>query len=253
MGRWLLVLGLLVMPWAAQGESRASVSRSITPDVTDQVSLQRGMRLYVNYCLGCHTLSYQRFSRAADDLNIPRALMEDSLIFSPTLAFEDAMLNALEAEQAQQWWGSAPPDLTLAAKLRGVDWIYAYLLGFYEDPSRPLGVNNTVFESVAMPNVLEPLQGVQALGCPEGPSRVLRASQECRELILIRPGSLEPAEFERVVYDVTNFLAYVSEPAQLKAQGIAPKVLIFLFVFGVLAYLLKREYWKDVRKPDVNE
>ncbi|RUR28213.1 cytochrome c1 [Vreelandella nanhaiensis] len=251
MSRWWLALGLLVMSWVAHGES--GISRSISPDINDQTSLQRGMRLYVNYCLGCHTLTYQRFSRAADDLNIPQVLMEESLIFSPELAFDDPMHNALEIEEAQRWWGSAPPDLTLTAKLRGVDWVYAYLLGFYEDPGRPLGVNNTVYESVAMPNVLEPLQGVQALGCPEGASRVLSTPEKCRELVLVRPGTLKPAEFERAVYDITNFLAYVSEPSRLKAQGVAPKVMIFLFVFGVLAYLLKREYWKDIRKPGVNE
>ncbi|PRY66126.1 ubiquinol-cytochrome c reductase cytochrome c1 subunit [Vreelandella songnenensis] len=243
MKRWMLVLWLLLMPLVALG----SDARSVSPDLNDKASLQRGLKFYVNYCLGCHTLEYQRYSRTAADLDIPQALMEEHLVFSSAQAFDDPMVNALKEEEAQQWWGVRPPDLTLATKHRGVDWVYAYLLGFYEDPSRPLGVNNILVESVAMPNVLEPLQGVQVMGCPQGASRVLSRPEECRELALARPGLLSPAEFEQAVFDITNFLAYVSEPSRLKAQGVAPGVMIFVFVFGVMAYLLKREYWRDVR------
>ncbi|MBZ5486668.1 cytochrome c1 [Halomonas aquamarina] len=243
MSRWMLILWLLMMPLAAL----ADASRSMPPDLGDQASLQRGLKLYVNYCLGCHTLEYQRFSRTAADLDIPQALMEEQLMFSPVQAFDDPMTNALTGEAAQQWWGVEPPDLTLAAKRHGAEWISAYLLGFYQDTDRPLGVNNTVVESVAMPNVLEPLQGVQKLGCPPGASRVLSRPENCRELVLAQPGTLSPDEFEQVVGDISNFLAYVSEPSRLKARAIAPGVMVFLFVFGVMAYLLKREYWRDVR------
>ncbi|WP_026285563.1 cytochrome c1 [Vreelandella zhanjiangensis] len=236
---WIVVCFLL-MPIMAVGGQGGRELRSGAPDLQDQASLQNGLKLYVNYCLGCHTLSYQRFSRTANDLNIPQALMEDAVMFSSAAAFDDPMHNALRAEEAAQWWGVAPPDLSLTVRLRGADWVNAFLLGFYQDSDRPNGVNNTLFDSVAMPNVLEPLQGVQVLDCSK------TEQQECDRLKVITPGLMAPDEFESAVYDITNFLAYVSEPYRLKAQAVAPKVMIFLFIFGVIAYFLKREYWKDV-------
>lgn len=240
MRRLWIALCFLLMPIMALGEQSERDLRSASPDLQDQASLQNGLKLYVNYCLGCHTLSYQRFSRTASDLNIPQTLMEEVVMFSSAAAFDDPMHNALKAEEATQWWGAVPPDLSLTVRLRGADWVYAYLLGFYRDPSRPNGVNNAVFDSVVMPNVLEPLQGVQVLDCTNVEQRA------CNRLKMVAPGALTPDEFENAVYDITNFLAYVSEPYRLKAQAVAPRVMIFLFIFGVIAYLLKREYWKDV-------
>ena len=227
---------------------------SMDPDLQDQASLQNGMKLYVNYCMGCHSLEHQRFARAADDLGIPQDLVEENLIFSSDLAFNDQMHIAMDSGDAESWFGAAPPDLTLEARLRGTDWVYSYLLGFYKDPSRPTGVNNTVYELVAMPNVLEPLQGVQEMVCAETdqpvaghePDPLSGKYQSCDVLQVTQPGAMEPAEFEEAVYDLTNFLAYVGEPSKLQAQALAPKVLIFIFIFGVIAYLLKREYWRDV-------
>ena len=235
-----VALCFLLMPIMAVGGQGERALRSVSPDLQDQVSLQNGLRLYVNYCLSCHTLDYQRFSRTASDLDIPQALMEETIMFSSAAVFADPMHNALKAEDAVQWWGAVPPDLSLTVRLRGAGWVNAYLLGFYQDPSRPNGVNNTLFDSVAMPNVLEPLQGVQALDCSKA------EQQGCDRLKVIAPGVMTPDEFESAVYDITNFLAYVSEPYRLKAQAVAPKIMIFLFIFGVIAYLLKREYWKDV-------
>ena len=139
--------------------------RSMSPDLENQASLQNGMKLYVNYCMGCHSLEYQRFSRAAEDLGMPQDLVEDNLIFSPELGYNDQMHKAMSAEDAEVWFGKAPPDLTLEARLRGTDWIYSYLLSFYRDSERATGVNNVVFPAVGMPNVLEPLQGVQEKVC----------------------------------------------------------------------------------------
>ncbi|MDN7133258.1 cytochrome c1 [Halomonas sp. MC140] len=243
----MLLVGCFTAMLAA---ATASAAHSMEPDLQDQASLQNGMKLYVNYCMGCHSLEYQRFSRAADDLGIPQDLAEANLIFSSKLAYNDQMLTALESDDAKQWFGAVPPDLTLRARLRSPDWIYAFLLGFYQDASRPTGVNNTVSDLVAMPNVLEPLQGVQTLACAEVDGRDAHAlsaqSPSCKGLKITQPGELAPAEFEQVVYDLTNFLAYVGEPSRLKAQALAPKVLIFIFIFGVMAYLLKREYWRDI-------
>lgn len=243
----MLIVGCFIATLAI---ARAGATHSMEPDLQDQASLQNGMKLYVNYCMGCHSLEYQRFSRAADDLGIPQDLVEANLIFSSELAYNDQMLIALESDDATVWFGAVPPDLTLQARLRSPNWIYAFLLGFYQDSSQPTGVNNTVSDSVAMPNVLEPLQGVQALVCAQEDGRDANAlsaqSSSCEGLKITQPGELAPAEFEKVVYDLTNFLAYVGEPSRLKAQALAPKVLIFIFIFGVMAYLLKREYWRDI-------
>lgn len=185
---------------------------------------------------------------------MPQDLVEENLIFASDLAFNDQMHNAMEAGDAENWFGAPAPDLTLHGRLRGPDWIYSYLLSFYKDPSRPTGVNNAVFELVAMPNVLEPLQGVQEMVCAESDRPIGDAEldpltgkyQSCEVLQVTRPGAMEPDEFEEAVYDLTNFLAYVGEPSKLQAQTLGPKVLIFIFIFGVLAYLLKREYWRDI-------
>lgn len=250
------LFGLLfaLVPVTVMAAGGASVSHSMDPDLQDQASLQNGMQLYVNYCMGCHSLEHQRFARAADDLGIPQDLTEKNLIFSSDLAYNDQMHNAMDSGDAEVWFGAPPPDLTLEARLRGTDWIYSYLLSFYKDPSRPTGVNNAVFDLVAMPNVLEPLQGVQELVCAETdhPVEGQKADalsgmyQSCDVLQVTEPGTLEPAEFEKAMYDLTNFLSYVGEPSKLQAQALAPKVLIFIFIFGVIAYLLKREYWRDI-------
>ncbi|MDN3525507.1 cytochrome c1 [Halomonas sabkhae] len=237
MRKSLLVLCLVWLPMTAMAAGGESAGlRSMTPALQDKASLQNGMQMFVNYCMGCHSLEYQRFSRAAEDLDIPRELVEDNLIFADALAFNDQMRIAMEATQSATWFGTPPPDLTLVTRLRSSDWVYSYLLGFYRDPERPTGVNNSVFPSVAMPNVLEPLQGVQAQVCH---------GSDC-ELELVEPGRLEPEAFEKAMFDLTNFLVYVSEPSRLQARSLAPKVLIFLLVFAILAYMLKREYWRDL-------
>ncbi len=255
MKKRLLALLFALLPTVGFAAGGAGVHlQEMTPDLHDKASLQRGMKLFVNYCMGCHSLQYQRFSRAAEDLGMPQDLVEDNLIFSPGLGFNDQMHNAMSAEDGENWFGAAPPDLTLEARLRGTDWVYSYLLSFYKDPSRPTGVNNAVFPLVAMPNVLEPLQGVQEKVCAASDRPIAGAEldplsgeyQSCEVLQVTRPGAMESDEFEEAVYDLTNFLAYVGEPSRLKAEALAPKVLIFIFIFGIIAYFLKREYWRDI-------
>ncbi|HSH57961.1 MAG TPA: cytochrome c1 [Halomonas sp.] len=254
MKKQLFALLFALMPLAAMAAAGPSLPYSMTPDLHDKASLQRGMQLYTNYCMGCHSLEHQRFARAAEDLEMPQDLVEENLIFSSDLAFNDQMHTAMDSGDGEAWFGAAPPDLTLESRLRGTDWIYSYLLSFYKDPSTGTGVNNAVFDLVAMPNVLEPLQGVQEMVCSETDRPVEGAEldpltgkyQSCDVLQVTQPGELEPDEFEEAVYDLTNFLAYVGEPSKLQAQALAPKVLIFIFIFGVIAYLLKREYWRDI-------
>ncbi|MGM0983887.1 MAG: cytochrome c1 [Pseudomonadota bacterium] len=254
MKKQLLALLFALVPVSAMAAGGASVPYSMEPDLHDKASLQNGMKLYVNYCMGCHSLEHQRFARAAEDLEIPQDLVEENLIFSSELAFNDQMHIAMNEGDGEDWFGVTPPDLTLESRLRGTDWIYSYLLTFYKDPSTGTGVNNAVFPLAAMPNVLEPLQGVQEKVCAETDQPVEGAEldpltgkyQSCETLQVTQPGEMEPAEFEEAVYDLTNFLAYVGEPSKLHAQSLGPKVLIFIFIFGVIAYLLKREYWRDV-------
>jgi ubiquinol-cytochrome c reductase cytochrome c1 subunit len=247
-----LLFALVPMVGFAAGDSVHL--QTMKPDLQDKASLQNGMKLYVNYCLGCHSLEHQRFSRSAEDLGIPQDLVEENLIFAESVGYNDQMHNAMDTADGESWFGAAPPDLTLEARLRGTDWIYSYLLGFYRDPTRATGVDNTVFPLVAMPNVLEPLQGVQEKVCAPSDKPIPGAEidpltgkyQSCDTLQVTSPGEMEPEAFEEAMYDLTNFLAYVGEPSKLKAQALAPKVLIFIFIFGVIAYFLKREYWRDI-------
>ncbi|WP_148254659.1 cytochrome c1 [Aidingimonas lacisalsi] len=248
MKKQLFALLFALVPLTGMAATSSDVPYSMTPDLEDKASLQNGMKLYVNYCLGCHSLEYQRFSRAASDLGMPQDLVEENLIFSSDLLFNDQMEIAMEEEDAANWFGAAPPDLTLHNRLRGSDWIYSYLLTFYKDDEQPTGVNNKVFDMVAMPNVLEPLQGVQEKVCPDAEHQNGEAEGDasCSVLQVTEPGQMSPDEFEEAVYDLTNFLAYVGEPSKLQANTLGPKVLIFIFIFGVIAYLLKREYWRDI-------
>lgn len=207
-------------------------------DVTDYASLQRGARLFMNECSGCHSLKYTRYDAMAKGIQITdesgkvlEQIVKDNLMFvGKTLS--SPILTAMSPTDAENWFGMVPPDLTLEARYRGADWLYAYLRSFYVDPSRPWGVNNIVMPGVAMPHVLLNLQGEQIL-TPEG-------------LKLATPGSMTPQEYDTAVADLVNFLCYISEPVQSQRREIGVWVLVFLGIFVVFGYLLKREYWKDV-------
>ena len=222
----------------------------IEPDITDQASLQKGLALFTNYCFGCHSLKYARYERAADDLGIPHDIFVENLI-SGDAKIGELMSISMPADQAKIWFGSPPPDLTLSARLRGPDWLYNYLRGFYADAKRPYGVNNTVFKDVGMPHVLAELQGV----CKEAPhlgvvpevdplSGKIVKSSGCDEFST--PGTLSTEEYDEAIYDLVNFLEYVGEPSRLESIGIGRMVLIFLAFLFVFAYFLNKEYWRDI-------
>ena len=163
------------------------------------------------------------------------------------------MTNAMLKEDSANWFGTAPPDLTLESRLRGPDWLYTYLRSFYKDTSRPWGVNNTVFPDVGMPNVLEYLQGEQINHC--SPEEAMHQEVKIDPLTgktmggcmsIGKAGEQSAAEFDKTVYDLVNFMAYIGEPSKLDSHRIGTKVLIFLFFFFFIAYALKKEYWKDV-------
>jgi ubiquinol-cytochrome c reductase cytochrome c1 subunit len=208
-------------------------------DVSDTASLQRGAKYFVNYCTGCHSLKFQRYNRLVKDLGLTADEVKANLMFT-TDNIGDTMKIAMAPQDAEKWFGVVPPDLSVTARARGVDWIYTYLRSFYTDEKRPFGVNNTVFPDVGMPNVLWQLQGSQKAVVTEVDG------VKVTKLEMDKAGTLSAEEFDGVARDLTAFLSYVGEPAQLKRQSMGKWVLLFIGIFFVLAYLLKKEYWKDI-------
>jgi len=214
-------------------------------DLGDQASLQRGAKYFVNYCLSCHSAKYQRYNRMARDLGLTEEEVLGNLMFT-TDKIGDTMTVAMPVEKATAWFGNPPPDLSVLIRARGVNYIYTYLRSFYPDEKRPFGVNNIVFPDVAMPHVLWELQGEQK---PVYRTEKDAAGNDVQVFDRFEPvsaGSLSPEEYNNVARDLTAFLAYVGEPIQMERKRLGVWVLLFIAVFFVLAYLLKKEYWKDV-------
>ncbi|PHR63379.1 MAG: cytochrome c1 [Idiomarina sp.] len=214
-------------------------------DLHDKASLQRGAQLFMNYCLGCHSMQYQRYNRTFRDLEIPEELGVENLQFTGEKV-GDLITNAMATEDAGNWFGTAAPDLTLVARVRGADWIYTYLRSFYVDETRPFGVNNAVFPNVGMPHVLEELQGI-----PRKTTEQRMIDGEMQDVYVgIKTdgsGMLTEAEYDQAALDLTNFLVYTGEPMMLEQQRIGWYVFGFLLVFLIFAVLLKREFFKDVK------
>jgi ubiquinol-cytochrome c reductase cytochrome c1 subunit len=208
-------------------------------DLTDKVSLLRGAKHFVTYCLGCHSAKYMRYLRIAVDESVDEKMVLKD-IAPEGASIYDPLHSAMNKHDAEKWFGTQPPDLSLIARSRGADWLYSYLKSYYTDPKKPFGVNNTVFKDTAMPNPLWQLQGEQQAV----PRKTIWG--EYTQLILDKPGTLSEKEFDLVVNDLVNFLVYVGEPVQLERQKMGKYVLFFLLIFAVLAYLLKKEYWKDI-------
>lgn len=250
----LFIVAGLVMPtlaWGAGG-GHTFPNDKIEIDWNDKAAMQRGARTYVNYCMGCHGLSYSRYNRVGADLGIPDDLVQENLIFTTDEEGEQSKVGALmktnmTPEYAEKAFGIVPPDLSLIARSRGVNWLYNYLRGFYIDESREgLGVNNGVFANVGMPHVLADLQGLQI---PKYRTQSDGHGGEQEIIVgfeIIKPGSMSKSEYDNAIYDLVAFLDYVAEPYKQTRKNVGTGVIIFLFVFLILAYLLKREYWKDV-------
>lgn len=251
----MLAGALLCAPLAAAASESIRLDRlpaDISP--SDPVSLQRGAQVFVNYCMGCHGAAYMRYNRL-QDLGLTEQEIIDNLIFTGAKVGE-LMKIAMDPKDSKEWFGTPPPDLTVIARSRsssagsGADWLYSYLRGFYRDPARPSGWNNTVFPNVSMPHVLWQLQGEQVLRT--GTQSIPRGSKgevdkhELQKLVLEKPGAMKPADYDRMVGDLVNFLVYLGEPSRQSRVELGIYVLLFLGVLFVLAYLLKKEYWKDV-------
>lgn len=242
-GSVITVLALL-LPLAALAHEGVLNGRA-NNDVNNVASLQRGARNFVNYCMGCHSAQYVRFNRLAADLQIPEAVLVANLMFAADKP-QETMTIAMRHDDAVRWFGVAPPDLSLIARNKGPDYIYNFLHGFYLDPSRPTGVNNLMLPNPAMPHVLWELQGTQA--CVWEDVTIAGATEkQCNEFRPVTAGKLSKEEYDQFVRDLVNFFDYIGEPMQLERQRLGVWALTFLLVFGILAYLLKREVWKDVK------
>lgn len=235
-----LLACLMTFGTAQASEGAGLQSASVSLD--DVASLQRGARLFFNYCSGCHSLQYLRYSRIAEDLKLDPKDVEQNLVFTGVKVGEHAVSHMPPAD-GTKWFGKAPPDLTLEARSKGPDWIYTYLKSFYLDPTRPLGWNNTLFANASMPNPLWELQGIQ-VAVPKPAAEGHEAGIE--KLDLHTPGRQTPEQFDRTVRDITAFLQYAAEPAALQREATGIWVLLYLALFTLIAYLLKHEFWKDV-------
>ncbi|WP_346839322.1 ubiquinol-cytochrome c reductase [Microbulbifer sp. SAOS-129_SWC] len=252
----LIVVGLLALiPIKAVGAESEAELDHINIDLHDQPSLQRGAKYFVNYCMGCHSVNFSRWERVATDLGIPDELMMKNLVLGDD-KIGSLMTIAMRPEDSKTWFGAAPPDLTLMARARSPEYLYTYLRSFYKDDSRPTGVNNKVFPNVGMPHVLMELQGLPE--CAPGPKRehghVVRDDMgnpimdaDCGSLkVKDVKGSMNEEQFDQAVYDLVNFMEYVAEPVKSRRTHIGVYVLAFILVFFIFAWLLNREYWKDV-------
>ncbi|MEO0973718.1 MAG: cytochrome c1 [Pseudomonadota bacterium] len=214
-------------------------------DLKDTASLQRGAKYFANYCLGCHSLEYARYQTIADDLKMSEGQLAD-IMYTSDKPYDEIKVS-MPADEAASWFGATPPNLTLYARSKGSDYIYAYLMSYYVDPERKWGVNNLMLPGSSMPHVLWPLQGFQIAHFEETVDANGNAREEFDHFEQVTEGSMSPQEFSQAVNDITNFLTYVAEPARLKRGGIGVGVLAFLAMFFGLTLALKKEYWKDIK------
>lgn len=236
-----LLLAFLPLPLLAnEGEGLESAHTNIA----SPASLQRGARLYMNYCSGCHSLEYMRYSRVAEDLGLTEEQAMLNLNFTGA-KFGEPILAAMPAADAALFFGKAPPDLSLVARSRGVDWVYNYLKSFYIDESKPSGWNNPLLPGVSMPNVLWELQGVQRATMKQG-EHGGEPHVESLKVAESERGTMTEAEFDEAARDLTTFLQYVGEPAALQRSSIGVFVILFLALLTFLSWLVKADYWKDV-------
>lgn len=230
--RKLIVIALLspLAAWAAEAGYRLDRSPH---DPNDWVSLQAGARTFVNYCIGCHGAQYMRYNRLTE-IGLTEAQIRDNLMFTADKVGE-SMKTTLGTKEGKQWFGVPPPDLSVVSRSRGADWLYSYLRTFYRDAKTTTGWNNVVFPNVAMPHALWTLQGERGYEAKDG------------KWVELSKGALSPTDYDATVRDLVNFLAYVGEPAAVKSKPIGIVVLFVLMILFIFAYLLKREYWKDVK------
>ena len=240
-----LVTFLLAFAGAAFANEGGTPLDRAPVDLHDRESLQRGAAIFVNHCLNCHSAGVMRYGRL-QDVGLTEAQIKDNLMFT-TDKVGDTMVASMDPKVAKAAFGIVPPDLSLIARSRSPDWLYTYMRSFYRDPASKTGWNNTAFPNVAMPHVLWEMQGPQVMEVTERTDRNSGDTVTHRKLVAERPGQMSAAEYDRYVGDLVNYLAYMAEPSQGDRKLWGTLVLFFLAGFFILAYLLKHEYWKDVR------
>ncbi len=252
-GALLLASGSLVAADADKGAEGATQTNwkswRAEVNVANKASLQRGARNFMNYCSGCHSLKYERYSRMGVDLDISPELLEKYLV-PPGEKATSYILTAMPAADSEAWFGKTPPDLSLMARSRGADYLYRLFKTYYVDPSRPTGVNNLQYPQIAMPHVLSELEGLKKAVFKTEEKRGEDGKSVTEQVFdhfeQVSPGRMSAEEYDAFVRDTVGFLVYVGEPAQLQRHGLGIWVVLFLLVFTWLAWLLKKEYWKDV-------
>lgn len=243
-----LVAAALVLPLGVQAATEHVNLDRAPIDPRDNASLQRGAKVFVNYCLNCHNAAFMRFNRLRD-IDLTEQQIRENLVLTGAKV-GDLMKVSIDARESKEWFGVTPPDLTVIARSRsspsgsGADWLYTYLRSFYRDASRPTGWNNAIYPNVAMPHVMWELQGHQVMKeeTVQGPGYPVTE----HKLVLDRPGTLSPVEYDRLTADLVNYMSFMSEPVRLSREKIGIFVLFGLSILFILAYLLKKEYWKDV-------
>ncbi len=240
-----LLTVLAFVPLAAAAAGGATVHLDKAPvNLSDKASLQRGAKIFVNYCLSCHSASYMRYSRL-QDIGLTEEQIKSNLLFAGDKVGE-TMTVAMNYKDAKAWFGAAPPDLSVVARSRDPDWLYTYLRSFYRDETRPTGWNNIVFDKVGMPHVLADLQGEQVARFKKEKDHEGTEHEVFERFELTKPGSVTLAQYDSMVGDLVNYLTWMAEPVKTKRMQLGLLVLAFLAVFFVIAYYLKKEFWKDV-------
>ena len=229
--RFFIIIFLFISPLSFSAEN---IELSKAPvDLTDNQSLQRGARTFTNYCLNCHSAKYMRYSNL-QDIGLSAETIKNDLLFTGN-KIGDTMSVNMSMKDSKKWFGASPPDLSVVARSRGADWIYSYMRGFYRDPTRPMGWNNTVYVNSAMPHILWELEGEKIL------------NPKTKKLEKFSSGKLNAKEYDATIADLTNYLVYMSEPDQLKRKKMGYYVIGFLLLLLFLTINLKKEYWRDIK------
>ena len=229
--RFFIIIFLFISPLSFSAEN---IELSKAPvDLTDNLSLQRGAKIFTNYCLNCHSAKYMRYSNL-QDIGLSAETIKNDLLFTGN-KIGDTMSVNMSMKDSKKWFGASPPDLSVVARSRGADWIYSYMRGFYRDPTRPMGWNNMVYVNSAMPHILWELEGEKIL------------NPKTKKLEKFSSGKLNAKEYDATIADLTNYLVYMSEPDQLKRKKMGYYVIGFLLLLLFLTIKLKKEYWRDIK------
>ena len=232
---------LMVLPTLALASGGGHLDKA-DYDLHNKESLQRGARIFVNYCLSCHSAAYQRYNRMAEDIGLTDAQVKSNLMFASEKVGE-TMTIAMQTEDAKTMFGTKVPDLSVVARARGADWLYTYLRTFHTDESRPFGVNNTTFKDVGMPHVLWELEGMKKL---VNEKEMHEHPGTAPKFETVTEGKMSATEYDNAMRDLTAFMVYMGEPAKLVRYELGVYVLLFLVLLFLVAYPMKKEFWKDI-------